>query len=150
MSRDLKTKDMKILRCLRKNSNQPLTDIARETGIPVTTIYDRMRLHDKEIIRKYTILLDFPKIGYHAKTKIALKTGIGSKEKLLKFLTEHPNVNSISKINLGFDFFIEVIFRDQEETHNFIDQIEEMFQIEEKHVFSVVDEIEMERFLGKD
>ena len=141
-------KDLAILSHLRHNSNQPITDIARNTGIPVTTIYDRMRQHERDIIKKYTVLLDFAKLGYLAKTKMALKVGKEHKEKLLKYLNEHPNVNSISKINLGFDYFIEVIFRNHNETHEFLDELDKRFSIEERHVFFVVDDIEKERFLS--
>lgn len=142
-------KDVEILKHMRSNSNQPITDIARKTGIPLTTIYDRMRSHDKKLIKKYTVLLDFAKLGYPAKTKIALGVKKEDKEALLKFLLGHPNTNSVSKINLGYDLFAEMIFRSHDEAHSFIDELDERFKIEKKHVFFVVDEVERERFLTR-
>jgi DNA-binding Lrp family transcriptional regulator len=141
-------KDIMILSHLRSNANQPISDISRNTGIPATTVYDRIRSHEKSLIKRYTVLVDFAKLGYLVKTKIAIKAGKPDKEKLLKFLMEHPNVNSLSKIDLGFDYFVEVIFRGHNETHEFLDKLDEMFKIEEKHVFFVVDEIEKEKFLS--
>lgn len=140
-------KDFEILSHIRKNSNQPITDIAKSTGIPLTTIYDRMRSHEKKLIKRYTVLLDFTKLGYHTKMKIALGVKKEQKERLLKFLLGHPSTNSISKIDLGYDLFAEMIFKSHDEAHTFIDELDEKFKIEKKHIFFVVDEIERERFL---
>lgn len=141
-------KDFKILKCLRNNSNSPITDISRSTGIPVTTIYDRMRSQEKSVIKKYTVLLDFQKLGYHSKMKVALKAKRDDKENLLKYLLGHPGTNSISRIDLGYDYFIEMVFKSQNEAYMFLDDIEQKFAIEQKHVFFVVDEIDRERFLS--
>ena len=141
-------KDVLILSHLRKNSNQPITNIAKNTGIPLTTIYDRMKLHEKGIIRKYTVLLDFAKLGYAVKVKIALSVKKDEREKLLRFLLGHANLNSLSKINMGYDFFAEMIFRNQNDAHNFMEELEDIFRLEKKHVFFVIDEIESERFFA--
>lgn len=142
-------KDIQILSHLRKNSNQPITDIARSTGIPVTTIYDRMRGYDQKLIKKYTVLLDFAKLGHHTKAKIAIKINKKEKEKIEEFVLACKNLNSFYRINYGYDYFIEAIFRNANEAHAFVDELEEKFEIKEKQIFFVMDEIERERFLAR-
>ncbi|MFC1730559.1 Lrp/AsnC family transcriptional regulator [candidate division KSB1 bacterium] len=149
MAAKINSKDMLILKCLRENSNQPLTDIAKETGIPVTTIYDRMRVQGQKVIMKYTVLVDFVKLGYQTKVKIALKVKKEDRKVVKEFLLGHKNLNSLFRINMGYDYLAEMIFMNHAQAHCFVDKLEEKFGIKEKQLFFVVDEIERERFLVK-
>lgn len=140
-------KDKQILRYLRKNARTKITDIAKETGIPASTIYDRVRINDKKIVKKHTTLVDFTKLGFNAKAQIALKVSRKDTYKLYDFLKEHTNVNSLYRVNFGFDFLIEVIFQNMNNVEDFIHEIESKFDIEEKHIFNVIDEIKREAFM---
>ena len=43
------TKDAQILSFFRDNARKKITHIASETNIPVTTIYDKVRVHEKNM-----------------------------------------------------------------------------------------------------
>ena len=140
-------KDAEIISHLRNNARKKITNISRETNIPVTTIYDKLRVHNKKFVKKHTTLLDFPKIGLHAKAHISIKVDKDSRDALQKFLIEHPNVNSLSKTNFNSDFLAEVVFKDTAGVENFTENLERNYQINEIQVFNIIDELKKEAFL---
>ncbi|MDP6548405.1 MAG: Lrp/AsnC family transcriptional regulator [Candidatus Woesearchaeota archaeon] len=57
-------KDEKILNILKENCKLSTQQISKKTLIPITTIYNRIKkLEKKGIIKKYTLSLDYKKIG---------------------------------------------------------------------------------------
>src|SRR3989338_597959 len=124
-------KDAEIISHLRNNARKKITHISKELKIPVTTIYDKVRVHEKKFVKKHVTLLDFSKLGLNAKASVAIKVERNSKEELQKFLMGHPNVNSLSKINFGSDFLAEVVFKDVGDVQNFVENIEENYNIHE-------------------
>jgi len=61
----LKEKQMQVLQKLRTNARKPFTAISKETGIPVTTIFDYYAKLRKDIIKKQVCLLNFKNLGFH-------------------------------------------------------------------------------------
>jgi hypothetical protein len=59
------------------------------------------------------------------------------------------NVNSVYKINNGFHFLAECIFRDVKELEEFVDQIDERFSVRSKEVHYIIDDIKRESFLSQ-
>ncbi len=142
-------KDLKILSHLRNNARKKVTEIARNLGIPVTTIYDKLKAQEKKFIQKHVTLVDFQKIGLNAKAQIAIKVNRDSKDALQKFLMQHPNVNSLHKVNFGSDFLAEVIFKNIGDVENFAYSIEKNYPIEQIQIFNITEELKKEDFLSK-
>ena len=139
-------KDLLILSHLRNNARQKLTEISKKTGIPVSTVHDRVRVHEEKTIKKHTSLLDYSKLGYNARINIAIRVDKDSKEALQKFLSEHESTNTLYKVNYSFDFLGEFIFKNLNEAHNFADHIEKNFNAQTQ-LMNVIDEIKKEEFL---
>jgi len=140
-------KDAEIISHLRKNAREKITTISGKIDIPVTTIYDKVRAHEKKYIKKHTTLLDFPKIGMHARAHVSIKCDRGSREGLQKFLLEHPNVNSLYKVDFGTDFVAEVVFRNFREVQNFTETLEDGFRVDQIQTFNVIEELKKEEFM---
>jgi len=62
-------KDLIVISYLRQNARETLTRLSRKTHIPVSTIYDKLKLHEHNLITKYTSLLDLHKGKCYAKSK---------------------------------------------------------------------------------
>lgn len=142
-------KDLLIIRQLRKNARQSLTKISEETGIPITTVHDRIKLHEKRIIRKHAALVNFTEMGFQGRAHIALKTQKDQRAMLKNYLAGHKNINSLYVINYNFDFLAEVIFRDAKEVNAFVDELNQKFSITAMQIHQIIDEFQKEVFLTK-
>ena len=140
-------KDLKILSELRQNARMSLTKMSKKTQIPVSTIFDRLKLNEKNIIIKHTSLLDFNKLGYNTRANITIKVNKEDKETLKQHLIRHHQINSVYKINNGFDFMVEGIFKHIIEMEDFLEQLEQKFNIIDKKSFFIIEDIKREAFL---
>jgi len=140
-------KDMLILTYLRRNARITLTNLSKKTRIPISTLFDKLKLHEKDVIIKHTALFDFAKLGYNTKANIILKVNKTQRDELKDHLAKHQNINTVYRITNGFDFMIEGIFKNIVEMEDFIDRLEDKFDITEKKTFYVIDDIKREEFL---
>ena len=145
---EMNQKDLIILRLLRTNARMSLTKISRRTNIPVSTIFDRLKFHERNLIKKHTCLLDFAKLGYNTTAKIVLRVEREDRQPLKEFLMKHTSVNSVYKITNGFDFMVEGIFRQVSDLEEFVEQLETKFKIQDKKYFFILEEIKREAFLS--
>ena len=142
----MKNKDYKILIELRKNSRAQLKEISKNTSIPISTIYESIRSNYSNIVKKHTTILNFENLGFFARANICLKCNKKSKESIFNHIKCHPNVNSLYKINNGYDYMIEGIFKNIKDVEEFIENIEDSYGIKSKEVYYIVDEIIKENF----
>ena len=70
--------DKKIMRVLVDNSKLSLREIAKEVGVSVATVMHRVnRLEKQGVIKKYTTILDYDKIGYDVEVLIEVRISKG-------------------------------------------------------------------------
>jgi len=132
---------------LRENSREKLTEISKKTKIPISTLFDLLQELQGKAIAKNTILLNFPELGYHTRAQVFLKVAKEDKDKLKQHLFFHQNVNTLYKINNGWDFILETAHRNIKELDLFLDHLNEKFKVEDKQIHYVIDEIKREGFL---
>jgi DNA-binding Lrp family transcriptional regulator len=87
-------------------------------------------------------------MGFGTRAKVILKVKPEIRTKLKEFLMNHKYVNSIYKINNGFDFMIDVIFENMNDLEYFIEMLEEKFELKSRMVFYVIEELMCENFLS--
>lgn len=139
-------KEQLLISHLRHNSRERLTTISRKTNIPVSTLFDMLKKTDK--ITKQTCLADFSKFGYTVRATIILKTMPDQRNELKQHLLKNPNTNSLWKINNGFDFMSEMIFKNISELEYFIEALEKTYKIQEKNIYYIIDDIAREIFMS--
>ncbi|MBW2991102.1 Lrp/AsnC ligand binding domain-containing protein [Candidatus Woesearchaeota archaeon] len=145
----VKKSDLLFLTFLRQDSRQTLTKISKKTKIPISTLYDKLRQHEKNLIIKHTTLIDFSKLGYNSRAKIMLSTKKEDRDKLRSYLKEHQSINSLYKINNGYDFLVEGVFENVKELEDFLELLEEKFGLNEKKVFYVIEDVKRESFMAR-
>ncbi len=131
----------------RSNARKNLTIISRETAIPVSTIFAKLKRFEDSVIRRHTAIINFSKLGYGTIAKIMLKVDKMNRPKLKAYLDKHQNINSLSKINNGYDFIAECVFKNMNELENFLDDLDDICKIQKKSVYYVVDDIKREGFM---
>ena len=145
----LKTKDLKIIAHLREDSRMSLTTMSRKTNIPVSTIFDRLKANEDDLIIKHTTLINFEKLGFHTRANILIKVDRENRLNLKDYLTKHKNVNSVFRINNNFDYMFEAIFKNIKELEDFLENIDVKFNIQNKEVFYIIEDIKKESFLSE-
>lgn len=141
-------KDLLVMSYLRQNARMKLTTMSRLTRLPVSTIFDRMKHHEGGLIKRHICLLDFSMLGFHTRAKIMLRVGKKDKLTVKEYLKNNHNVNSMYKINNGYDFLAEVVFRNICDLEEFIESLEEKFDIRSKEVHYIIDDIKREEFMS--
>jgi len=144
----IKRKDLLIMSHLRNNARKNLTCISKETRIPISTLFNRLKNFESHFIKKHTAILDFSKLGYGAVAKIMIKVKKNHKIELASYLQKNPNINSLVKITNGYDFFVEGVFESIFELEDFLESIEDKFKIIKKNVYYVIEDIKREEFLA--
>lgn len=150
MVRSMRKKDYAILAQVRQDARMKLTIMSKRTGIPVSTIHDRLKVGFDGAITKMVALLDFRMLGYTARATLILKVDRSDRESVRAFLSSSSHVNNLYKINNGFDFMVEVVFRYLQDLEGFVEELEDSFSIKEKQVFYVIEEVVREKFMGED
>ena len=144
-----KTRDFKILSELRKDSRVKLTKLSMDLGIPISTCFEKVKFFRNEMNIRYISLLDFGKLGYPFKVTMIIKANKSKKQELRKFLSEHRNLNTMIKINNGYDYLVEFIYRSIYELEELLQTIEQEFKVQKIETFYEIEEIRKEVFLPK-
>jgi len=143
----LKKNELLLLSHFRQNARQALTKISRDTGMPVSTIFDKLRKFDDGVILRHTSLLDFQKMGYTTRAQVFLKTTPNNRTPLSNFLKAYPNVNCVYRVNNGYDYLIEAIFRSIQDLESFLEALELEHGVTSKNVYYVIGEVARESFM---
>jgi DNA-binding Lrp family transcriptional regulator len=131
----LTQKELKVLRCLRKDARKSMTSISRETGISLSAVMLIIKRLESGFIDKYTSLLNHSSLGHNIKVHFFMKKGD------INFFKEHPQVNTIYKLSGDYSLFVEGIFRNMGEVEKFKENLSSY------KLFFVVDETKVEGFL---
>lgn len=143
----LKEKDVQMLGHFRDNARTSLTKLSRKTRIPVSTIFDKLKeLERNEIITKHTTLLNFKNMGYDIRIQMLITANKNSREEIQEFLIKHMKTNTVYRINNGYDFLIEAIFKDMADLDVFQKELEDM-GIEDKKEFFIMEDMKREAFM---
>lgn len=146
MAETLRDDHRQLLTHLRQNSREKLTSISQKTNIPISTLFDMLKELQETLITKSTVLLDYAQLGYHTHAQVFLKVSVEQKEGLKKHLYLHPQVNSIYKINNGWDFMVETVHKNIKDLDGFLESLDK-FKVEGKQVHYLIDEVKKEGFL---
>lgn len=145
---NVKPTDLRILTHLRHDARMNLTTISRKTGIPVSTIFDKLRSFEDGIVCRFTALVDFARLGYPVRANIFLKSDPTAREGLKAYLLAHERVNNLWRINNGYDYAAECLFSSIKEAEEFVEAIETQFRILDKTVYHIIDDLAREKALN--
>src|SRR3989344_3839407 len=128
-------KDIKILRLLKQNSKFTNEEISKKTGIPITTVHNRIKKLEKlGIIKNYTVILDNKKLGKEISAyilvtvdyKLLKQKGI-SQHDIARTLKKYHFVETVSMITGLSDIIILVCVEN-------IDQLDELITKELRNI----------------
>lgn len=131
-----------VLNMLRKDARARKTEIAKMTNVPSSTVSSIIKDMEKKLSLRYTSLLDYRKLGHNSRTLFVVNA---KNESALRFISEHRNVNSFSRVGEDNTFLVETIFRGMKETIDFAEELSSL-GAEIKKEFYIIDELKREGF----
>jgi len=140
-------KDVLLISYLRKDARGSLTSISRYTNIPISTLFDRLKVINNSFIKKNTCLLNFGKLGYDIRVTLLLKAHENSKDELRKYLEFNQNVNNMYRVSNGYDFLVEAVFKSLKEMDFFIEKLRS-FNLSDSKEYFILEEVKRESFLA--
>lgn len=138
--------DKKICNILTENSRISISSISKKTGIPNSTISNRIhKLEEKKIIKQYTTILDHEKIGINITAMIIIQTETEKHENVEKQLPKLEEVTHVYSISGEYDVLIKVEAMNLEELNEIINsKIRTIDGIEELRELIVMEELKNE------
>ncbi len=135
MLENIDKKDMKIIEYLKEHGRDKISDISNALQIPRATIFERMeRLRKDGFIKKYTVDLNYEKLGYSVMSYIMIqynpKASIDQRT-LCVNLSKMDNVISASIVTGDWDIMLLTAQKSMRDLSKFVlEQLRTMDGIE--------------------
>ncbi len=106
--------DLKILKILMKDSQQPYYKISQKIGLSQRCIQKRIqRMYKKHVILHSSIIIDLSKLGYQGRAQIMINSQQNyNKNETLQALKQIPGIFIITETIGEFDFFAIAAIKD--------------------------------------
>ncbi len=116
-------KDLILIQELKKNSNRSIQELSKATKIPQTTVYNRIKILEKDIIKQYTIKTDNKKLNrIQAFFEVTLKPEANVSEFLKKAKATADDIYSVAG---DYQFLIKASFDDLGGVYVFTAQLQQ-------------------------
>jgi DNA-binding Lrp family transcriptional regulator len=113
--------DLEIIRLLIKNSKLSIREIAKSLGKAPSLIHSRIkRLERNNLIKAYTILLDYRRLGYDVYALTLLQVDGAHIVEVEEDLSREPNVKAVYDITGEYDIAVISVFKSVSELDSFI------------------------------
>ena len=126
----LDASDMALLAVLQRDSKKTAKDLGRDLDMPVTTVYAKIkRMEELGFIRRYTAILDAPKLGFTATAFVlatfSYRSSAGaeatlSQREVAKEVATFPEVQEVHIISGDWDLLIKVKTTDIDAVGRFV------------------------------
>ena len=114
-----------IISTLLDDSRLSYRQIAKKVGASVATIMNRVKDLEKQgIIKHYTAMLDYEKLGYDVEVMIEVRIAKGKLFDIEKQIASHPNVFAVYDVTGGFDAIILARFPTRRKMDTFLKKIQ--------------------------
>ncbi|MEA3399180.1 MAG: Lrp/AsnC family transcriptional regulator, partial [Patescibacteria group bacterium] len=126
-----------------------LTELSKKTKIPVSTLFEKLKqLENNDLIKKHTSLLNFNRMGYDVRIQLLIGSSNEKEDekKLRFFLSNHPKINNLFRINNGFNYLIEGIFTNMAELDFFLKELKDR-NVNKIKEFFILEDLKREAFM---
>lgn len=114
--------DLKIVKCLSEDARCTYKHIAEEAGVSEATVKNRIdKLQEEGIIKKFTVIMDYHKLGRAIKAFIGLRVQPAAIAEIVKTMEKNPDVHVLYRTSGDVDLLIEVIFEQMEDLNEFLE-----------------------------
>jgi len=113
---------MKIIKALQTDARKPIIQLAREVGANEATVRRRIdKLLKEGIIERFTVVLDYHKLGRIIKVFIGLRVQPAKLKEIVDHLSKHPDIQVLYRTSGDTDIVAEAIFEKMEDLNTFLE-----------------------------
>lgn len=145
---ELDREDLLILMELQGDGRMSYADISRRTGIPSSTIHDRVkRLVSSGVITKFAALIDEERVGVGYTAIIGVETGARLYRQVAEELCGIEEVVEVYGSTAEFDLMIKVRASSRKELSQHLSEIRVIEGIDDIYVMSILEVFKEEHTL---
>jgi Lrp/AsnC family transcriptional regulator for asnA, asnC and gidA len=112
--------DSRIIHSLIQNSRITLSQMSKDIDVPDATISNRLKKLENEIIKQYTVLLDYEKLDLKITAIIIIQSESEKHKDVEKQLSNLDEVSEVYSISGEYDILIKVWAHSLDELNQFI------------------------------
>jgi len=115
--------DMKIIKTLQADARKPIIRLAREVDANEATVRRRIdKLMKEGIIERFTVVLNYHKLGRAIKAFIGLRVQPAKLREIVDHLSKHPDIQVLYRTSGDTDIIAEVIVEKMEDLNKFLEE----------------------------
>ena len=135
----------KIMNLLMQNSRQSSREISKQLKTSAATVISRMqKLEKARVIKKYSALVDYEKLGYDVEVVINIKISKGKLFQVEKKIAVHPNVFAVYDITGDYDVVVLARFQNRRALDTFLKNIQTYDFVDKTHTTLILNVIKDE------
>lgn len=132
----------KLLNVMLTDSRLSYRQMAPKVGVSVATVMNRVRRLEKEgVIKGYTAVFDYEKLGYDIDAIINMKISKGKLFEVERKIANHPSVAAVFDITGDFDSLIVAKFKNRRALDAFLKKIQTYEFVERTHTILILNTI---------
>ena len=132
--------DLAVLKELQMNGRASYSKLSKKTGIPGSTIHDRVkRLISNGVIKRFTIIVDKEKVGLSNVAIIGVETGAKQFRDVADKLCEIREIVEVYGTTAEFDLMVKVRASSRDELSNVLNQIRSVDGVDDIYVSSILE-----------
>jgi DNA-binding Lrp family transcriptional regulator len=121
---NMDNKDLEILDELMKDSRRSVKDIAKNVGLPRSTVHNRIqKMIETKVIKKFTVIPDYKKIGKEITAFTLINYRLGEKfslKELEQKIAAIPEVSEAHTLSGNWDMLIKTRVSNIEDIHKLV------------------------------
>jgi DNA-binding Lrp family transcriptional regulator len=134
--------DKKLVNLLLENSRLSYRQLAKKAGVSVATVMNRVkRLEKEDIIKSYSAVINYEKLGYDIDVIISIKVSKGKLFQVENKIAANPSVLAVFDITGDFDSLVIAKFKNRRSLDNFLKRIQTYDFVERTHTLLILNTI---------
>lgn len=121
---ELDSVDRHILSVLMEDSRLSYRRIASRVGVSTATVMNRIKSLEKEVIKRYTTIINYEQIGYDIEVIIDVQISKGKMIDVEREIANHPNVFAVYDTTGAFDAAILARFPNRRKLDSFVKKLQ--------------------------
>ncbi len=116
--------DRKIIEVLQQNSRASFVEIGKQIQLSASSVRERVqKLQDLEIIKAYSLKVDYAKMGFGLEVFIMIKLFSGKLKSFMGAIDSFSEVKRATRITGSHNIHMQVVLKDQLHLQQFIDKL---------------------------